>query len=60
MTLPPLVEGISPDVLFDKNDDVVGIVENVFSINECPSEEPLLMIVERSFSDIVRDNNDDC
>ncbi len=60
ITLPPFVDGISPGVLVDKNDDVLGIVENVLSINECPSEEPLLIIVERSFSDIVRVNNDDC
>jgi hypothetical protein len=61
-----LVDGISPifvGLLFDKNDDDVdddGIFENVLSINECPSEEPLLIIVERSFSDIVRVNNEDC
>ena len=34
---------------------VIGTDENVFSINECPSEEPLLM-----FSDIVRVSNEDC
>lgn len=37
----------------------------LLSINECPSDEPLVInegggFVERSFSDIVRDNNDDC
>jgi hypothetical protein len=59
-----LVDGISPifvELLVDKNDDVDdGIFENVLSINECPSEEPLLIIGERSFSDIVRVKNDDC
>jgi hypothetical protein len=49
------VVGISP--VFDRNDDD-GIFENV-SDNEWPSEEPLLIIAERSFSDIVRGNNDD-
>ncbi len=59
-----MVDGISPifvELLVDKNDDVDdGIFENVLSINECPSEEPLLIIGERSFSDIVRVKNDDC
>lgn len=56
----PFVDGISPICVFvfDRNDD--GIFENVLSNKEWPSEEPLLIIAERSFSDIVRVNNDDC
>ncbi len=62
----PLVDGISPillGVLFDRKDDVDdddGIVAKVLSINECPSEEPLLRIAERSLSGIVRFNKEDC
>ena len=60
----PFVDGISPRfvLLCDKNVEDIedGISENVLSINECPSEEPLLIIAERSFSDIVRLINDDC
>lgn len=64
MTLfTPFVDGMSPrfeEELLERNADVDGIFENVLSVNECPSEEPLLMIVDRSFSDKVRGSNDDC
>jgi hypothetical protein len=70
ITLPPLplpfVGGRSPlfVLLFGKNDDEIpDDVGNVLSDNECPSEEPLLIIVDvgkRSFSVIWRESNDDC
>ena len=45
-------------LLFDKKDDET--FGKVLSNNECPSEEPLLMIVVRSFSLIGRDKIDGC
>ena len=64
MTLfTPFVGGMSPrfdEELLERKADVDGIFENVLSGSACPSEEPLLMIVDRSFSDNVRGSKDDC
>lgn len=66
-------DGNVKSLLFDKNDDVdipVFIVDRfgnvlLLSSDECPSNEPFVNndvggFVERSFSDIVRDNKGDC